>query len=195
MSETEKRENKQPFRTVADHVLWSYANLARADAALQDGVAAYNAKHHMIRQRLFKGLTNGTMAIRSLYDDERVKMTAPHACCYCGETTHLTIDHLIPRLLGGPDDSDNLVLACRSCNSSKQGRDVLAWMATKGTFPAVLLLRRYLKLVIRYCEAHDLLQVSMSDIATHKTPFDLMLLPHQFPPLGEMTLWVSPKTP
>ena len=69
---------------VGDHIAWSYANLARAHAALQDGATSYKTIHHMIRAKLFKGLKTGTMAMRTLYDDERTKMTAPRACCYCG---------------------------------------------------------------------------------------------------------------
>lgn len=44
-----------------------------------------------------------------------------HACVYCGETTpdKLTIDHLIPKILGGTDDFWNLAIACATCNGSK----------------------------------------------------------------------------
>lgn len=39
-------------------------------------------------------------------------------CHYCGDEA-TTADHVIPRSLGGSDDMDNLVAACRSCNSRK----------------------------------------------------------------------------
>lgn len=45
-----------------------------------------------------------------------------HRCRYCGATDDLTIDHLIPRCRGGNDKPSNLVVACRSCNSSKGAR-------------------------------------------------------------------------
>jgi hypothetical protein len=44
------------------------------------------------------------------------------ACRYCGSTQDLTIDHVVPRCQGGGDEADNLVVACRSCNSRKGGR-------------------------------------------------------------------------
>jgi len=44
------------------------------------------------------------------------------ACIYCGGTKSLCIDHMYPVQLGGTDDSDNLGVACKSCNSGKQGR-------------------------------------------------------------------------
>ncbi|MCP4609013.1 MAG: HNH endonuclease [Planctomycetes bacterium] len=116
------------------------------------------------------------MKMQSLYNDERLKMTFPQACYYCGSRDNLTVDHLIPRIKGGPDESDNLIWACRSCNSSKQGRDMLTWMQGKNTFPSLLLLRRYSKIVARYCEASNLMSIDLSDAETMEIPFDLSLL-------------------
>ncbi|NBR07971.1 MAG: HNH endonuclease [Planctomycetes bacterium] len=33
-----------------------------------------------------------------------------------------TVDHIIPRRLGGTDEPDNLVASCTRCNYSKGGR-------------------------------------------------------------------------
>jgi hypothetical protein len=61
-----------------------------------------------------------------------VSDTAPLLCWYCGRalakgaaTTNgvtLTRDHLLPTSRGGGNDPENLVNACRPCNSSKGGR-------------------------------------------------------------------------
>jgi 5-methylcytosine-specific restriction endonuclease McrA len=104
------------IETVREQIAWSYANLARADAALKENATKYSKTHYMIRSKLYRGLVSGDMSMRSLYDDERLKMTLPQACCYCGATSNLSVDHLIPRVKGGPDESDNLILACRTCN-------------------------------------------------------------------------------
>ncbi|MEX1248110.1 MAG: HNH endonuclease [Anaerolineales bacterium] len=46
-------------------------------------------------------------------------------CQYCGtRTDELTLDHVIPRRLGGQHSWENLVTACRSCNHRKGGRMV-----------------------------------------------------------------------
>lgn len=42
-------------------------------------------------------------------------------CAYCRGPAH-TVDHVVPRSKGGPDGSENLVAACRSCNSEKNDR-------------------------------------------------------------------------
>ena len=41
------------------------------------------------------------------------------ACVYCGVFGPLTIDHIIPISKGGPHIKENIVPACRSCNSRK----------------------------------------------------------------------------
>lgn len=44
-------------------------------------------------------------------------------CQYCGKRApYLTIDHVIPRRLGGKHTWDNLVAACPTCNHRKGGR-------------------------------------------------------------------------
>jgi 5-methylcytosine-specific restriction endonuclease McrA len=44
-------------------------------------------------------------------------------CQYCGvRSTYLTIDHVIPRHLGGEHTWKNVVTACAQCNHKKGGR-------------------------------------------------------------------------
>ena len=45
-----------------------------------------------------------------------------NSCQYCGATTRLTIDHVIPRSKGGQDTWENLVVACSSCNVKKSDK-------------------------------------------------------------------------
>jgi len=42
-------------------------------------------------------------------------------CQYCGRTAE-NVDHVIPRSLGGTHTWDNVVAACRRCNSRKENR-------------------------------------------------------------------------
>jgi hypothetical protein len=53
-------------------------------------------------------------------------------CAYCGRTGDLTLDHVIPRSQGGPNDARNLVMACNSCNSSKGDRTPAEWLGAEG---------------------------------------------------------------
>ncbi len=46
-----------------------------------------------------------------------------YTCQYCGQRKKtLTIDHVIPRRLGGSHSWENLVTACAACNHYKGGR-------------------------------------------------------------------------
>jgi 5-methylcytosine-specific restriction endonuclease McrA len=46
-----------------------------------------------------------------------------YTCQYCGKKTlDLTVDHVIPRHMGGPKTWANVVAACYACNHHKGGR-------------------------------------------------------------------------
>ncbi len=46
-----------------------------------------------------------------------------YTCQYCGRKMRtLTLDHVVPRRLGGPHTWDNLVAACSACNRRKGGK-------------------------------------------------------------------------
>ena len=48
-----------------------------------------------------------------------------YTCQYCGrKTTQLTIDHVIPKHLGGLHSWNNLVAACPGCNHKKGGKTI-----------------------------------------------------------------------
>lgn len=40
-------------------------------------------------------------------------------CHYCGKRSDLAVDHVVPEIKGGTLAPDNLVTACRTCNSRK----------------------------------------------------------------------------
>jgi 5-methylcytosine-specific restriction endonuclease McrA len=52
---------------------------------------------------------------------ERILRRDGFICQYCAQEAD-TVDHVIPRRLGGLDSDDNLVAACQRCNYSKGGR-------------------------------------------------------------------------
>ena len=43
-------------------------------------------------------------------------------CMYCGRTSELTIDHIIPKSKGGKTTWENLVTACNPCNNKKDNK-------------------------------------------------------------------------
>lgn len=174
--------------TIGELLHWSYANLAMAHSAVTARVEKYGRLQFMIRSRLYAGLNKGSMNIGSIVDDERLRLVLPRACCYCGDHGRLSVDHLLPTKRGGPDSGDNLVWACRSCNSSKGARDVLEWLAGRNQFPPILLLRRYLKLAIEISRERDLISAPLSEAP--ELPFSLSAIPRVYPAPPKLRLWV-----
>ena len=174
--------------TIGELLHWSYANLAMAHSAVTAKAEKYGRIQFMVRARLYAGLNKQTMTIGPLADDERLKMVLPQACCYCACREQLSVDHLIPTKRGGANSGDNLVWACRSCNSSKGARDAIEWLTERGQFPPLLLLRRYLKLAIEMCRGRDLLDTPVADAP--ELPFSLAAVPTSFPVPGQLRLWV-----
>jgi len=55
-------------------------------------------------------------------------------CQYCRfyfEADQLTVDHIVPRAMGGTDQRRNLASACRRCNDEKGARDPREFWRTK----------------------------------------------------------------
>lgn len=102
---------------------------------------------HLVRNGLWKRAKGGWQMIREVpsacgcpptrlwrirRDDERPHIPAEirravferdgNACLECSATDDLTLDHIHPWSLGGPDTVENLRVLCRSCNSSKGAR-------------------------------------------------------------------------
>jgi 5-methylcytosine-specific restriction endonuclease McrA len=46
-------------------------------------------------------------------------------CQYCGKTSHLTVDHVLPRSRGGASVWENIVTSCAPCNRRKGDRTPL----------------------------------------------------------------------
>lgn len=52
-------------------------------------------------------------------------------CVYCGSREDLGLDHVVALTRGGKHSMDNLVVACRSCNSSKGNSRLDVWLAKR----------------------------------------------------------------
>ncbi|MEG1181582.1 MAG: hypothetical protein RSD39_06085, partial [Oscillospiraceae bacterium] len=71
---------KKEFKTIREYFYWNYANMAMAHVALKNGHVNYETSDFVIRAKLYKGLTSGTMHIATLYDDEKYKLDN-YSCC------------------------------------------------------------------------------------------------------------------
>ena len=58
---------------------------------------------------------------------ERIRENWNNQCAYCGSDENLTLDHIQPRSLGGPDTTNNVVCACHACNQDKGHTEWKEW--------------------------------------------------------------------
>lgn len=52
-------------------------------------------------------------------------------CCYCRrhvDAEVATLDHIVPRCLGGTSHRRNLCVACRNCNAKKANKPPHVWL-------------------------------------------------------------------
>ena len=172
---------KREYKTVKEKLFWSYANLAMAHTAVERKQEKYATFNYMIRAKLFKGLCDGSMNIRTLFEDEKIKLLSGQKCSYCGSINDLALDHIFPKKFGGKDVGDNLIYACRSCNSSKGKKDLMEWMKSREQFPPLMVLRRYLKLIVEFCVRENLMDFFAEDLRNQDYPFKIEYIPVSFP--------------
>ncbi len=182
---------KKELNTVKELLYWSYSNLAMAHTAVQKKQEKYQPFNYMIRAKLFKGLIDESMNVRTLFDDEKMKLSIGQRCSYCGLTKNLALDHIFPQKFGGVDSGDNLIYACRTCNSSKGKKDLMSWMNEKKKFPSILILRRYLKLVIDFSIKNEIMELKLTEVDDSKFPFVFSSIPITYPKPNELVLYVQ----
>lgn len=179
---------KQKIEIVRELIYYSYANLAMAHTAVDKKQEKYGTFNYMIRAKLFKGLKEGTMNMRTIFDDEKIKLQTGQICNYCGSTEKLALDHIFPQRYGGQDNAENLIFACKACNSSKGKKDLMEWMVFRGQFLPLMIIRRYLKLTYNYCNQNGLLDKNIDDLKQLELPFKIELIPTSFPKPNDLRL-------
>ena len=174
------------YQTFADLLYASYSGLQTLGFAFAKGKQRYDRECYAFRESVIKRLKAGKMKISDLYQNNIRQMTSPHdACWYCGRSVSdcgpLTADHIFPRMKGGENVSDNLIMVCRSCNSFKGAKDLLAWYCERGEFPPMRVLAHYLKLVNQYALDSGLLGLPLEELSGMDLPFDFRYLPLPYP--------------
>lgn len=155
------------FQTVRQLIYWQYAKLICSSAL------GSRTEFSFITM-IYKKLLSGEMKPSSLMRENKILVKQDNACVYCGSTEHLQWEHLIPRSIGGPDNIDNLVLSCRTCNLKKGVRDPFQWYGSKrvGELPRVVI-GKFLKLVLEAHERNG--SIDQSGISADSTPTNITL--------------------
>jgi hypothetical protein len=123
-------------KSVFETIMYEYAKLI-ADRAIDErdssAPAARNgAAYWSFVAHTFRRLNAGQMAPSAVLRENKLLMRAGAVCAYCDAAEQLQWEHIIPISRGGPDNIDNMVLACAACNRSKSARNPLEWYAARG---------------------------------------------------------------
>ena len=172
---------KKKYETVRELIYWSYANLAMAHTAVDRNQVKYTTFNYMIRAKLFKGLKDGSMNMRTIFDDEKIKLQTGQVCNYCGSKNNLALDHILAKKYLKKDNAENLIYACRACNSSKGKKDLMEWMEYKNEFFPLMVIRRYLKLSFDYFQNNNLLESKIEDVELLDLPVNVKFIPVKYP--------------
>jgi len=115
-----------PERVKARKREWCDANLERAKATSKIWHVANpeKTKQYIHRRRAAKRSLLSTLTVAQW---EAIKQYFNNACCYCGEEKPLHQEHFLALSKGGEYTRNNIVPACKSCNSSKRDKTFFAW--------------------------------------------------------------------
>lgn len=157
------------IRDLRDLLYWQYAKI------IAESAGAGKKQWAFVMDR-FKKLQSGEIAWDSIR--EYVKEHNDfHRCLYCGAASELTLDHLFPRALHGPEDEKNAAWVCRSCNASKGARRLYEFYTTaKGGLHAAkydvprLAEGKYLKLLYGLFDDAGVLGVTEDDLHARFCP-------------------------
>lgn len=104
--------------------------------------AAANPEYRVAYEKVYRQTVNGKAARRRSHHKRRrgieytpaaqeyIKILLRDPCAYCGLSTGITIDHIVPVAEGGSSDWANLTAACALCNSQKRTRSILDFLLT-----------------------------------------------------------------
>ena len=71
-----------------------------------------------------------------------------NGCAYCGSTQNICQDHFFPLNSGGTYTLDNILPACKSCNSRKQDKEPSNWIDSYVAFEKVEKIIKYFEEVV-----------------------------------------------
>ena len=143
--------------TIREEILYEYAKLISR--------SAYGTLQRGFVTDRFQKLRDGHITMSDTIREWEREQQLPKECVFCGATDDLSTDHLIPTNRGGDESSDNLVLACKVCNSSRGDKGVFEWLGLKKKDHLHRLVAgKYLKQLIQIHEDAGTLELSKHQI-------------------------------
>ena len=126
-SSASKRWGKiNPEKANAASKKWSNANPEKRKAVASAWSDANPEKRRQYKHRR-RAAKRSLLSTLTVAQWEDIKQHFDNACCYCGKKELLHQEHFLALSKGGEYSHDNILPACRSCNSSKGSKNFLDW--------------------------------------------------------------------
>jgi len=111
-------------KTIEEEIFYEYAKLISR--------TVFNGKinYRFVSDR-FKALRSEEISMSGTIREWQREQELPKKCVFCGAEDNLQCDHLIPRNRSGTDATDNIVLACGTCNASRGDKGIFQWLGLK----------------------------------------------------------------
>ena len=173
------------FSNFGELLYYSYANLQMLHFALSAQKQKYDKACFMIRSKAFKAYKEGRWNIHDLLEYNVRKIQQNDYCWYCGkvmEPNKLTKDHVFPRIKGGDNDMDNIIMVCKSCNSSKGDTDLFEWyFNVRKEWPPFNVMAKKIKNIYLFSLDNGLLDMGFDELAALELPFNWTYIPIKYP--------------
>jgi len=128
-------------KTIRDLIYWEYAKLI-------SGSVTGDRKCWGFVMSSYKKLKDNKIHPSAILRENKKFYYSERVCAYCGSSECLEWDHIIPQIKCCLDNFDNQILACKSCNCSKNGRDPFEWYGKERMYEIPrIVLGKYLKLI------------------------------------------------
>lgn len=178
-------KKERTYANFGEYLFWSYANIQMLHYALNAGVRRYDKMCYMIRAKAFKAYKEGRWNIHDLFEFNIEKIKNNNFCWYCGQEMDplkLTKDHVFPRSKGGANEMDNIIMVCKTCNSSKGNLDLFEWYnEVRQEWPPFNVMVHYLKNIYLYSVENDLMEKHLEELDEMDLPFKWKYIPNYFP--------------
>jgi hypothetical protein len=144
-------------RTIQEEILYEYAKLISR--------STHGGLERSFITIQFKKLRAGEISISDTIRKWEQEQEPPRRCAFCGRTTDLMTDRLIPKNRGGGESADNLVLSCKQCKEARGDRGIFEWLGLKKKDELHRLVAgKYLKQLLKIHEEAGTLYTAKSDI-------------------------------
>ena len=148
------------MNTIRDLLFWQYARIVSISAG--EGKTNYG-----LISNIFKRFYSREVRWSSSIGDFVKKHEKRNACVYCASSRNLTVEHILPRIRGGPDIPENTASVCDDCNSRKGSKRFYEWYGLENTSELPRTAEaKYLKLLYSLHEARGTLDATPADLCS-----------------------------